>query len=163
MIPVSERSAKLRDELKSCIKGKAAIVGIGNIIRGDDGLGPKLISILRERKAQFTLFDCGTAPENYIIPILSSDCDTVILVDATDIGEAPGEIRVIGLDQISTISFSTHNPSPRLFTDLLRTGKDNLHIFVVSIQPKDTSLGKPLSSEVLESIDTLAKALSETI
>ncbi len=158
---MNQKKDELVNKLKANIKGNIAIVGIGNIIRGDDGLGPRLICTLRDQKCQHRLFDCGTAPENYIIPILSSNCDTVILVDATDLGEEPGEIRIIGLDQISTVSFSTHNPSPRLFTDLLRTGKDDINIFVLSIQPKDTSLGKPLSDEILKSIDIVAQAFLE--
>ena len=71
-------------DIRAKIKGKVCIVGIGNIIRGDDGLGPKLIEFLKSRPINADLFDCGTAPENYIFPILSTSCDTVVLVDASD-------------------------------------------------------------------------------
>lgn len=140
------------------LKGKLAIVGIGNIIRGDDGLGPKLIEILKSRGGVpgAALFDCGTAPENYIFPILSTSCDTLMLVDAADIGKEPGSVEVFDLDKISRVSFSTHNPSPRLFTDLLKTGKEDMNIFVISIQPKSTGIGAPLSEEVLHSLENIA-------
>lgn len=142
------------------LKGKLAIVGIGNIIRGDDGLGPKLIEILKSRPCtSAALFDCGTAPENYIFPILSTSCDTVVLVDAADIGKEPGAVAVFDLDNISRVSFSTHNPSPRLFTDLLKTGKDDMNIFVISVQPKTTNIGAPLSPEVLSSLEGIADIL----
>lgn len=157
------RHPDLKSEIKNRIRGKVAIVAIGNILRGDDGLGPKLIEILKSKSVKAPLFDCGTAPENYIFPILSTSCDTVILVDAADLGIPPGEVRIFNLDEITNVSFSTHNPSPRLFTDLLKTGKDNLSIFVVSVQPKNTSLGKPLSKEVLRGLDTLANAFSEVL
>lgn len=150
-------------EIKEKIKGKVAIVGIGNILRGDDGLGPKLIELLRGLKVKAETFDCGTAPENYIFPILTTSCDTVILVDAADLGVAPGEARIFGLDEIRNVSFSTHNPSPRLFTDLLKTGKEDLNIFVVSVQPKTTELGKPISEEVLAGLDILAKAFVKAL
>ena len=140
------------------LKGKLAIVVIGNIIRGDDGLGPKLIEILKSRAALpgVSLFDCGTAPENYIFPILSTSCDTLMLVDAADIGKVPGSVEIFDLDKISRVSFSTHNPSPRLFTDLLKTGKEDMNIFVISVQPKSTVLGAPLSEEVLSSLEKIA-------
>ncbi len=150
-------------ELKAKIKGKVAIVGIGNIIRGDDGLGPKFIELMKSRGLAAHLFDCGTAPENYIFPILSTSCDTVILIDAADMGIAPGGIKIFALEEIANVSFSTHNPSPRLFTDLLRTGKDDLNIFVVSMQPKTTTLGSPMSAEVLRGLDTLGDAFSEAL
>ena len=149
---------KLAQAITGRLKGKLAIVGIGNIIRGDDGLGPKLIEILKSRGGLpgVALFDCGTAPENYIFPILSTSCDTLMLIDAADIGKEPGAIEIIDLDKISRVSFSTHNPSPRLFTDLLKTGKEDMDIFVISVQPKSTGIGAPLSGEVLGSLEKIA-------
>lgn len=155
--------ADLKTEIGNRVKGKVAIVAIGNILRGDDGLGPKFIEILKSRSVKANLFDCGTAPENYIFPILSTSCDTVVLVDAADMQIAPGCVQIFDLDKITNVSFSTHNPSPRLFTDLLKTGKDNLNIFVVSVQPKTTRLGDALSEEVLGGLEMLADAFSETL
>jgi len=154
----NEPDLELTAAITSRLKGKLAIVGIGNIIRGDDGLGPKLIEILRNRGGLpgVSLFDCGTAPENYIFPILSTSCDTLMLVDAADIGKEPGAVEIFDLDKISRVSFSTHNPSPRLFTDLLKTGKEDMDIFVISIQPKSTGIGAPLSEEVLNSLERIA-------
>lgn len=149
--------------IKARIKGKVSIVGIGNIIRGDDGLGPKLIELLKAKAVSATLFDCGTAPENYIFPILATSCDTVVLIDAADMAIAPGGAKIFALEEISNVSFSTHNPSPRLFTDLLKTGKDGLNIFVLSVQPKTTALGAPLSDEVLASLGALADAFAEAL
>lgn len=153
----------LRAGIKSRIKGTVAIVGIGNILRGDDGLGPKLIEMLKQRRLNAPLFDCGTAPENYIFPILAAACDTIILVDAADIGMAPGSSMISGLEEIANISFSTHNPSPRLFTDLLKTGKEDVNILVVSVQPKSVRLGDPISDEVARGLDELAGAFACSI
>lgn len=153
------KSSDITDRLR----GRVAIVGIGNILRGDDGLGPKLIEMLKSRNARASLFDCGTAPENYVFPILTSSSDTVILIDAADLGEAAGSVRVFELNEISNVSFSTHNPSPRLFTDLLKTGKEDLYIFVVSVQPKTTALGASLSDEVLKGLDLLAGVFCEAL
>lgn len=154
-------STDLAAAIRSRIKGSISIVGIGNIIRGDDGLGPKLIELLKAKSVGHSLFDCGTAPENYIFPILSTSCETVILVDAADIGLEPGGVKVFALDEISTVSFSTHNPSPRLFADLLKTGREDLNIFVISVQPKTTALGSPISKEVLTSLDRLVEIFSK--
>lgn len=150
--------------IRERIKGTVAIVGIGNIIRGDDGLGPKFIELMKARPgAKAKLFDCGTAPENYIFPILGTACDTVALIDAAEMGMAPGGMKIFSLDEIASVSFSTHNPSPRLFADLLRTGKPDMNIFVVSIQPKTALLGAALSEEVLSSLDILTDAFSEAL
>lgn len=153
----------LKSEIIGRIKGKVAIVAIGNILRSDDGLGSKLIELLMARGVKARLFDCGTAPENYIFPILSSACDTVVLVDAADLGIEPGRSRVLGLDEIMNVSFSTHSPSPRLFTDLLKTGKEDINIFILSVQPKSTMLGGPMSCEVLAGLDMLSDLFAEVL
>jgi hydrogenase 3 maturation protease len=157
------QQAALVSEIRGKIKGNVTIVGIGNIMRGDDGLGPKLIELVRAEKVNAKLFDCGTAPENYAIPILSTAADTIIFVDAADMGREAGDIAILGLEEISKVSFSTHSPSPRLFVDLLKTGKDDLNIFFISIQPGSTSLGAHLSGEVLASLDMLKSALVEAL
>ncbi len=153
----------LAAEIKARVKGKVAIVGIGNIIRGDDGLGPKFIELARNNKINARLFDCGTAPENYILPILSTSSETIIFIDAADFGAKSGDIRVLNIDQISDVSFSTHSPSPRLFIDLLKTGKEDLNIFFISIQPKTTALGESLSDEVMSSLEFLKSVLAEAL
>lgn len=150
----------LTAEIKSRIKGKVTIAAIGNIIRGDDGLGPKLIEFLKARGVNAGLFDCGTAPENYIFPMLKSLCDTLILVDAANMSIEPGAARILDVNDVANVSFSTHSPSPRLFIDLLKMGKEDLNIFIISIQPKDTSLGVPMSEEVLKGLNVLTDAIS---
>ena len=153
----------LKTDIKNRLKGIVTIIGIGNIMRGDDGCGPKLIENLKAKRPNASLFDCGTVPENYIFPILTTSCDTVILVDAADFGMKPGSIKVFSLNEVSGAGLSTHNSSLRLFTDLLMTGKDNLNIFVVSIQPKTIAFGDPLSNDVKSGIDVLADIFVEAL
>jgi hydrogenase 3 maturation protease len=153
----------LKEEIGSRIRGSVAIAAIGNILRADDGLGSKLIELLLARGVKARLFDCGTAPENYIFPILAASCETVVLVDAADMGIAPGASRVLDPDKIMNVSFSTHSPSPRLFIDLLKTGRDDINIFILSVQPKSTMLGAPMSKEVLAGLETLSGILSELL
>ena len=150
-------------DIKEKLKGVVTIIGVGNIMRGDDGFGPKLIESLKKKKTRANLFDCGTVPENYIFPILNSSCDTVILVDAADFKMTPGSTKILSLSELSGAGLSTHNSSIRLFTDLLMTGKDNLNIFAVSMQPKTIVLGSILSEEIREGIDRLTDIFVEAL
>ena len=150
-------------DIKERLKGIVTIIGIGNIMRGDDGFGPKLIESLKKKKIKASLFDCGTVPENYIFPILATSCDTVILVDAADIKMEPGSLEVLSLSELSGAGLSTHNSSIRLFTDLLMTGKDGLNIFAVTIQPKSIAFGESLSPAVSEGVDKLTDIFIEAL
>ena len=103
--------------------------------------------------------------------IYSIDFETRSLANLPDVGldnyanDYSTEVLCIAFGTTpETVNVLTpHNPSPRLFTDLLRTGKDDLNIFVISIQPKTTTLGAPLSKEVLQGLETLADAFSEAL
>jgi hydrogenase 3 maturation protease len=150
-------------DIKEKLKGIVTIIGIGNIMRGDDGFGPKLIECLKKKNTKANLFDCGTVPENYIFPILTTSCDTVILADVADLKAEPGTIKLLALGELSGAGLSTHNASIRLFTDLLMTGKDGLNIFAVTVQPKSIAFGESLSPAVLDSIDKLTDMFVEAL
>ena len=150
-------------DIKDRIKGVVTIIGIGNIMRGDDGFGPKLIESLKKKKTKANLFDCGTVPENYIFPILTTSCDTVILVDVADLKTEPGKMKVLALGELSGAGLSTHNSSIRLFTDLLMTGKDDLNIFAVTVQPKTIAFGENMSPIVLDSVERLTDIFVEAL
>ena len=153
------RSSDIKDRLR----GIVTIIGIGNIMRGDDGFGPKLIESLKKKETKANLFDCGTVPENYIFPILNTSCDTVILVDAADLKTEPGSMKVLSLSELSGAGLSTHNSSIRLFTDLLMTGKDDLNIFAVTMQPESIAFGESLSPVVLDGVDKLTDIFVEAL
>ncbi|MDP3730588.1 MAG: hydrogenase 3 maturation endopeptidase HyCI [Candidatus Omnitrophota bacterium] len=150
-------------DIKERLKGVVTIIGIGNIMRGDDGFGPKLIESLKKKNTKANLFDCGTVPENYIFPILNTSCDTVILVDAADLKSEPGSMKILMLGELSGAGLSTHNASIRLFTDLLMTGKDDLNIFAVTIQPESIEFGEALSPEAKEGVDKLTDMFVEAL
>jgi hydrogenase 3 maturation protease len=133
---------------------RITIVGIGNPLRGDDGFGSKMIERLRGR-LKATLFDCGTAPENYIFPILNSDPDAIILLDTIDFEKPPGTLGVFNLDAISKTSLSTHNISLHLIADLLKTGNKDAYILMVGIQPKNIGFGNEFSEEVKQGMSQL--------
>ncbi len=150
-------------DIKERLKGIVTIIGIGNIMRGDDGFGPKLIESLGKKNTKANLFDCGTVPENYIFPILTTSCDTVILIDAADLKAQPGSMKILTLEELSGAGLSTHNSSIRLFTDLLRTGKDDLNIFAVTVQPRSIAFGQILRPAVLDSVDKLTDIFVEAL
>jgi len=150
-------------DIKERLKGIVTIIGIGNIMRGDDGFGPKVIESLKKKTTKASLFDCGTVPENYIFPILTTSCDTIILVDAADLKTEPGSLKVLSLGELSGAGLSTHNSSIRLFTDLLMTGKENLNIFAVTVQPKTIAFGESLSAEVVESVEKVTDIFVEAL
>ncbi|UCB57776.1 MAG: hydrogenase maturation peptidase HycI [Candidatus Omnitrophota bacterium] len=144
----------MQPSLKSILKGKVVIVGIGNTLRGDDGVGPVLIERL-EAKVKARCIDAGTTPENFSGKILKEKPDTILMVDALHLGLAPGEYQVLEKDEILKAGLTTHDISPRMFIDYLKS-QSSADIYMLGIQPKKLSLGEGLSSPVEKALDKIA-------
>jgi hydrogenase maturation protease len=82
--------------------GKTLVLGLGNPLRGDDGVGSAVIEALRERGGyggQVELIDGGT-PGLEIVLMLQGRAH-VVVVDAADLGLEPGAWRRFTPDEIN--------------------------------------------------------------
>lgn len=136
------------------------ILGIGNTLKGDDGIGPYIISKLsaKHHLQNVHLIDAGTVPENYIQKIIDLNPDKIMIIDAVDFKGEPGRIKKFKEIESANISISTHNTPPELFISLLKQ-ETNAEIEIIAIQPKQLKLDKPLSEEIKKSADTLMEEL----
>lgn len=141
-------------DLKVHLKGKVVILGIGNTLRSDDGIGSILASRLKD-KVPYLVYDAGQSPENYLGKIVAEKPDNVIIIDAVDFGGRPGESRVIGAEGLKTANlFSTHNASILLTINYLKKNL-KLDIIILIIQPKSVAFGDVLSPEISKTLDEL--------
>jgi hydrogenase 3 maturation protease len=148
---------KLKEDLEHKLsllnRARTVVLGVGNRLRGDDGVG----SVIAGRLASISgvnVFDTETVPENYIGKALSTGCDNILFIDAMDFGEAPGYFN---LQEISTIYdgyLSTHGSSLTLIIDMLGAEKP-VKGYILGIQPEDTSLNEGLSDAVHEAADVI--------
>ncbi|MBP7087992.1 MAG: hydrogenase 3 maturation endopeptidase HyCI [Candidatus Omnitrophica bacterium] len=144
---------------KEILKGRVIIIGVGNILRGDDALGPIFIKKLTQ-KSKITCFDVGVSPENYIGKIARENPDTILIIDALYLNKPCGEYAILGPSEITNSGFTTHDISPAIFLELLKI-KTNANIYFLGIQPKNTSFGEGLSQEVKSTISSLFKLIME--
>lgn len=133
---------------------KTIILGIGNTLKGDDGVGPYIISKIKNIDA----IDAGTVPENYIQKIIDSKPDEIIIIDAIDFGGKPGDIKWFTEIDSENISISTHNLPPGFFIDFIKE-QTGAEIKIIAIQPKGIKFNTSLSEEVKESADKLVEEL----
>jgi len=148
----------LTEELGSVLeRGRTLLMGIGNILRGDDAFGPELVSRLGD--SPLALIDAGTTPENQIGPAARLGPRTVLLADAVLMESEPGTCRLLGRDEIlSDTGFTTHDQSPALFMERLEkdTGAE---VLMLAVQPERLEFGAPLSARVEETLEALAALL----
>jgi len=86
---------------------RVKVLGLGNVLLGDDGLGPYVIQVLLaqwEFPPAVEVRDLGT-PGLDLIPYVS-EADALVLVDTVRADGRPGELRRYGLDDL------LHSPLP---------------------------------------------------
>jgi len=142
------------EQLKARLSGKVVIVGIGNTLRQDDGIGSILARRLKG-KVPYVVFDAGTSPENYLGKITSENTDTVLLIDAVDFGGRPGELRLIEGDELNSANmYFTHNASLSLAINYLKSSLQ-ADIIILIVQPKSIAFGDTMSKELVTVLEEL--------
>lgn len=151
----------MKDQLLNILKGKIVIVGIGNILKGDDGFGPLLVQRL-QGKTRAVCLDAGTAPESYAGKVIKEKPDTILLIDAVHLEQPPGTCDILEKTEILRGGLTTHDLSPRLLIDFLE-GQTGAQIFLLGVQPQGVDYGQEMSAGVAASLDNIEVLLKEVL
>jgi len=147
-------------DLDNILKGHVVLVGIGNILKGDDGAGPALIERL-QGKTSLICIDAGTAPESYAGKIVKAQPDTVILIDAVHLDKEPGAFDLLGKDDVVKSGLTTHDLSPKMFIEYLEA-QTKATIYLLGIQSKTMQFGDDISLEVNRALDDIERMITCT-
>jgi hydrogenase 3 maturation protease len=149
---------KIEKELKKNLNGKILILGIGNILRRDDGFGSVLANRLKG-KVSVIVIDAQGCPENYLNRLVDEKPDTILILDAADFKGRPAEIELFNPYEASNLNnISTHNLPINLLIEFLEHNC-NAQVLFLALQPKAIGLGQELSIEVKEKINLLEELL----
>ncbi|MEN4017906.1 MAG: hydrogenase maturation peptidase HycI [Methanobacterium sp.] len=138
---------------------------MGNEIKGDDAAGPSTawkLTELFEENGEVVVFDGGTVPENYTGLIRKEKPTHIILVDAVEMKNDPGYIRVVKKEEIVNYNLSTH-AMPVSFLIKFMESTIDADIILIGIQPEKMDLGEGISKEVEKSIGIVVNTLFELI
>ncbi|MDH7593009.1 MAG: hydrogenase 3 maturation endopeptidase HyCI [Methanomicrobiales archaeon] len=135
--------------------GMNVLLGIGNIHRGDDGVGPYVAR--RVHMSGWKAIDCGTSPENFTSVVREARPELLVLVDAALMGCSAGEFRVVPPERIEGVATSTHRLPFSLLISYLSHVVERIHF--IGIEPLSIKDGGGLSSEVREGAHSLLKLL----
>ncbi len=138
---------------------RVAVCGVGNRIRGDDGVGPEVVDALRREidDKDVLLLDCESSPENLLGELQEFSPDKVILVDAVNLGGKPGSIGMVDIHSIRKQAMSTHKLPLNMFIDYLQS-RMKFKLVFIGIQPRQTGLNTGISKECRNAVP-LAKEL----
>jgi len=128
---------------------RTLVIGVGNPLRRDDGVGIQVVRALAEKPLPdgVEAIDAGTGGLDLLFDL--EEADRVVLVDAAEMGQAPGEVRVFDaaiLDGKTEVRFtSLHGFGVAEVVALGRAVGVEPRMTIVGIQPADVSPGEGLS------------------
>jgi len=101
----------------------------------------------------------GQSPENSVALVEREKPDVVVIVDAAEMGLAPGEFRQLQLSQTARMIGSTHALPLGVLVQLLRPRAKR--VVLIGVQTGDRSLGEGLTPAVEQGAVRLAAILRE--
>ena len=143
------------------------VLGIGNMLLGDDGVGPALLEQLVDAAARWSgrvgFLDGGT--QSLALLVQFSGRQVVIIVDALETGAPPGTVHRMTLNELRELSLgrarSAHEGNARELlaaAELLGELPDRL--LVVDVEPESITTGFGLSNHVQEALSAASDQVS---
>ncbi|MFZ2100400.1 MAG: HyaD/HybD family hydrogenase maturation endopeptidase [Oricola sp.] len=145
------------------------VLGIGNLLLTDDGFGPHVIRILQndgDLGELVSLRDGGTIGLSLLTDI--EDSDQLIVVDAAELGEAPGTLRLfIGPEMDRQLGGNKKTAHEVALADLMSaarlSGCEPARRALVAVQPGSTSWGMAPGPEVGSALPAACRLIRELI
>ena len=151
-------------EIKEFIAGaeKIAILGIGNDLRSDDGLGPYIVNTINFSNQNVMIENVGSVPEGFARPLAEFGATRIIMIDAADMRKPPGHIELVTKDRIGGISISTHS-MPLSFLMMYLEQETGGQTILLGVQPKSIQFGEGLNPEIQEVADNIISSFERLL
>lgn len=145
---------------------KIAVIGIGNVLLRDDGVGVHVINELEKQKIDenIELIDAGTSIFE-LLDVFSRN-DIIIIVDSLKGGYTPGTIYKLTPKQLEEYSISNVSLHDVQALDILRSV--NLmgyypDVTIIGVEPKEITYDMNLSPLILAQVDKIIEIVMEEI
>jgi hydrogenase 3 maturation protease len=151
-------------ELKSFISGakKLAILGIGNELRTDDGLGPFIVENLNFEDSSVLIENVGSVPEAFTRPLAEFGAERIIMVDAADMQKQPGHVELVTKERIGGIALSTHS-MPLSFLMIYLEQETCGRTILLGVQPQNVQFGERMTPEIQDIAERIIQLLQHLL
>lgn len=148
---------------------RTIVLGIGNVLTGDDAFGPTVVKTLEatwELPPDVEALDAGTPGMDLVA--LAADADRVIVVDTVLSDGPPGTLRVYDREQLLakplTPRVNPHAPGlvESLFT-LDLAGDGPLDVLLIGVVPGPTDVGVGMSGAVEAAVPVVVDVIVDAL
>lgn len=147
---------------------RIVVLGIGNILMTDEGIGPHAVAALQKRYAlpdEVEVIDGGTAGMELIRYV--SNADHLIVVDAVRVHQPPASVVRMTGDDVPAFFRTRLSPHQVGLSDLLATlmilGESPGTVTLIGVQPDSFDMSLDLSPLVAAKLDTVVEMVADEL
>jgi len=144
------------------------LLGMGNILLEDEGLGIRALELLQEQysiPSEVEILDGGTTGMGLLGDM--SQREHVLVVDACQTGDPPGALVRLAGDQVPVYFSMRISPHQLGLSDVLATlelsGEKPAQVTVLGLVPHSLEMCLELSGLIAGKLDTLVTAVAEEL
>ena len=134
------------------------LLGVGNELNGDDAVGCFIADNFTARG--WLCVNAGTVPGNFVGTIKREKPRVLVIVDAADLGLAPGEFRRLRKEQANSAFYSTHSLPLSEFISQVEPFIEK--IALIGIQPLSTQQFSGLSNEAKKAAEKIMDIVKDS-
>lgn len=165
---MSTRSEQaLAEVLRKRLRGHVVVIGVGNPLRGDDGVGSFVARELARGVAargasDIVVIDAEEIPEAFIGSAVDAKPDTILIVDAADLNAPAGSAVLLGAAALQGRAVTTHRTPLGPLAAMLKR-ETSADVLFLGIQPGDERWGEHLSDDVAATARRLRDDLADIL
>ena len=140
------------------------VIGLGNLLRGDDGIGPLVIEkLLKLKSIPAKLIDAGS--DAFTILDHLSGTDPLLIIDCARMDKEPGEICTFNISEANIgyidKTVSLHGFGFGEVYQMAREIGPVAPCKIIGVQPKEISFNAQVSDEVKKSIPKIIELVNK--
>jgi hydrogenase maturation protease len=142
------------------------VVALGNVLRGDDGIGIVVLDELKKEKMpDVMLLDIGADAFSLLEHFMASD--PILIIDCARMNKLPGEVVKFQIDQANLAQaddiVSLHGFSLAETYQMAQKMGDVAECHIIGIEPKTIEFNKTISPVVKNSIPLIINMVKEEV
>ena len=151
----------------SNLSDKIAVIGLGNSLRRDDGIGVIILESLLNnyKRPGIDYLNFGIASFDLIHRL--GDYDAALLIDGITAGLLAGELKIFNLEEAAfpeeASVVSSHELNLKDIFRLTRNLEIKTKIYIAGIQVQDVSFGESLSEPLKDNLGQITKQVDKFI
>ncbi|MHB9095224.1 MAG: hydrogenase maturation protease [Eubacteriales bacterium] len=139
---------------------KIVVIGIGNILMKDDGIGPKLVQRIRRAAYRIGVRCIETGTLDLAVVAEIANADGMVVIDAVDFGGTAGQAVLLDENDLLAVPgnnlWSAHQFGLVEALQIAKNQKRQTVVKIIGIQPAEIDWGLELSASLQEKMPILA-------